>query len=310
MVFELLSDAAARLDDLVSAFVADLSAASHDYPNRICASRTRLRQELTRRRRVHKLPQTWTSERIIDRLSQLGLVHPLSTSDRPGSDLIALGLSPSSPETLLPEAVLSALYPAGIVSGATALAIHGLSTQRVFHHHITSLVPYHPAAQPNSTQSAPTKARRSPNLLGTPRLTLGEHTYYHHRRREDRLLGQQSWVVNRGLWVTVTDLPQTLLDTLISPAQAGGQAAVFEAWETAADSVEPAELDETLRRLKDPRLERRVGYLIDQLDLTPLTPLREHLDDVRLTADEPTPLLPGLGSGALDPYWQVTLPTP
>lgn len=71
-----------------------------------------------------------------------------------------------------------------------------------------------------------------------------------------------------GVPLRCTTLERTLIDGLQDPERCGGIASVFRAWVTARDSIELDALIYQVERYGVAILRQRVGYVLDQLDLT------------------------------------------
>jgi predicted transcriptional regulator of viral defense system len=111
--------------------------------------------------------------------------------------------------------------------------------------------------------------------------------------------------------IRVTTVEQTLVDTLHRPMSCGGAAVVFEAWDTGADRLDHNSLATLLARVDDPRLTRRVGYMLSHR----LGTLEPHLLSVLTAAQRRSPvltdavsLLNGVPYTTHDARWNLLVP--
>lgn len=139
--------------------------------------------------------------------------------------------------------------------------------------------------------------------------------YYLSDRDQRRIPGVQSRYFSNRTIFNVTTFEQTLLDTLHRPLHCGGQAVVFEAWETALSALNEARLLDYLRTIDDPKLDRRVGYLLTvAMKYKPGTALAEHLAHAagsQRAGREPSdyiPLLTGVRYQRTDDRWRLEVP--
>ena len=230
--------------------------------------------------------------------------------------LLAVGLG-TDIQTIHPLELLQAHVPTGIVCYMTALEVHGLTTQPAMHHHIarieTAPARLRASAETASTRAAARTVDHS-TKTAIPPLGQWQFTYqglrYYMTSREPRFLRyhQLRHLSDKSRY-RVTTLEQTLVDTLHRPTSCGGPAVVFEAWESAAEVLNPEKMTTLLRQIGDLRLLRRAGYMLGRGGLN-----REVLEELEVLGaptgeDEPAlSLLPGIPYSTLDPRWRVLVP--
>jgi predicted transcriptional regulator of viral defense system len=304
-----------------------VSVATDEFPTVRCWSSHKLRSLLggLRSTLVDERILTASFPRTDDLLAWLiaaGLVHPLPVE--PGSTakaedtfyLVEVGSSPQS--VVSPFELLQAFQPQGIVSFFSALSFHSLTTQTPPFHHSVALTP-RPPGQPreraipeteNTSSSSTTVPRR--DSLGSHAFTLAGARYYSTKRFRDLVPGVQTQILDARIHLRVTDIEQTLLDTLMHPEASGGQSVIFEAWEQGLSRAEPERLARYLQAIALPVLARRLGALLNLTGTAAPAPVRSVLDAARrLVPLEPTPQVPlfrGQPGDRLDPEWRVLTP--
>jgi predicted transcriptional regulator of viral defense system len=108
----------------------------------------------------------------------------------------------------------------------------------------------------------------------------------------------------------MTTLEQTLLDTLHKPWSCGGSSVVFEAWERGLPLLDETRVLEYLKKIGRTDLTRRVGYMLENNNYSPVDPkLCKLLNDAKAKVKKgqmlTIPLLPDVPSKALDDTWGV-----
>ncbi len=138
--------------------------------------------------------------------------------------------------------------------------------------------------------------------------------YYLSDRDQRRIPGVQSRYFSNRTIFNVTTFEQTLLDTLHRPLSCGGQATVFEAWESALSALDEERFLGYLRAIDDPKLDRRVGYLLTvAMHYKPGAALSAHLARARSQAEgqessDTIPLLTGIRYTRADDQWRLGVP--
>lgn len=251
-----------------------------------------------------------SAEQLLELLEKSGVLERLTSGERsPTMSIYAVG--PTTTRTIEPMELLMAAVPGGVICYFTALAYYGLTTQLATHHHVAKL---NVASKKQPARGRPpdalvrnlqSKPRR--NLLGTRLFEFDGLSYYETARARHTLAGVQQRQLNDRSIIRITTREQTLLDTLLRPHSCGGPTVVWEAWSHPMTDFDLARFTKHLEDLNDPKLSRRVGYMLAQLGQTDyphlMQFLRRSLPDSALT--EPIPLLPGLSGGQVDPVWRV-----
>ncbi len=315
------------LDRQKSAFQAELlrrvAVASEEFPTVRCWSARKFRGLLGHLRSSlldakiisSSFPRT---DALLDWLISTGLVFPLPVA--PGSSaqaetqfyLVEVGAGPQS--VVSPFELLQAFQPQGIVSFFSALSFHGLTTQPPPFHH-TAIPTPRPPGLPRErpvpeTSPSPTAAPHRDHL-GSHAFTHDSIRYYSTKRYRDLVPGIQTQILDPRIHLRVTDLEQTLLDTLMQPDACGGQSVIFEAWGN-LDRARPERLADYLHRLTLPVLTRRLGALLNLTGIAPPAPLLPVLAGARrLFASAPGPQVPlfrGQPGTLLDLEWNVLTP--
>jgi predicted transcriptional regulator of viral defense system len=255
-------------------------------------------------------------------LIDAGLVHPLPVeagSSAKAEDtfyLVEVGAGPQS--VVSPFELLQAFQPQGIISFFSALSYHGLTTQTPPFYHSVALTPRPPAAAPE--RATPDAAiTLAPSIPAAHRDSLGSHAftyagarYFSTKRFRDLVPGVQTRIIDPRIHLRVTDIEQTLLDTLMNPEASGSQSVIFEAWERGLDRARPERLAGYLQTIALPVLVRRLGALLNLTGAVIPAPLRSVLEQTRggLAVDSApqVPLFRGQSGDRFDPEWNVLTP--
>ena len=315
------------LDREKSRFQAELlrrvAIASEEFPTVRCWSARKFRGLLGRLRSSlieakaasSSCPRT---EALLDWLVSIGLVFPLPvvaghTAQAEGLFyLVEVGAGPQS--VVSPFELLQAYQPQGILSFFSALSIHGLTTQPPPFHHSAILTSrplnrFQERPIPETPSIATTTPRRDP--LGSHTFTHEGIRYYSTKRYRDLVSGVQTQILAPRIHLRVTDLEQTLLDTLMQPDSCGGQSVIFEAW-THLDRAQPERLANYLLLFKQPVLTRRLGALLNLTGIAPppslLPVLAEARRQLATTPGTRVTLFRGQIGSLLDPEWNVLTP--
>ncbi|MBC8121256.1 MAG: hypothetical protein H7Y22_05385 [Gemmatimonadaceae bacterium] len=216
-------------------------------------------------------------------------------------------------ESTEPLEILQATARDGIICYFTAVHFHGLTTQGVSHHHIARLRHYPQPQQGQKDRPESLGERKAFDPLGSKQFTYRGMPYYLTQRERDLVVGVQRRYLDERTIIRITTLEQTLLDALHRPMSCGGPAVVFEAWETALERLDERRLAEYLEAIASSEVDRRVGYMLENLGHRPggvlgerLARMREEL--ARATNQTPIALLPGTESDSINPYWLVEVP--
>jgi predicted transcriptional regulator of viral defense system len=304
-----------------------VSTASEEFPTVRCWSSRKLRSLLgglrssllDQRLVTSSFPRT---DGLLAWLSDAGLVHPLPVE--PGVTakaedtfyLVEVGSGPQS--TVSPFELLQAFQPQGIVSFFSALSFHSLTTQTPPFHHSVALTPRPPsiprerAAPEIVTSSVPAASAVRRDSLGSHAFTYAGTRYFSTKRFRDLVPGVQTQILDPRIHLRVTDIEQTLLDTLMHPDASGGQSVIFETWEQGLGRARPERMAGYLEAIALPVLTRRVGALLNLTGAAIPAPLRSVLEQVRrlLSVDSvpQVPLFRGQSGDRLDPEWNVLTP--
>jgi hypothetical protein len=335
-----LLDDTAFMEGLLAGLAERLAAPTDEIPSARCVAKPTLIRELGAIRDRLAIPRfrRVSGTNLLQLLVRGGLAHPVPLDDLraglPADRLYTVGIG-VDPARLDPIELLQAHVPRGVVCYFTALGVHGLTTQLPSHHHIAQLttaradVPSRDVPAFRHDSAARTVDGTVPrggvladagpgqvHPLGTREFAYGGLAYYVTSREASRVAGIQSRYLNDRTRFRITTLEQTLLDTLHRPHNCGGPPVVYEAWETGAERLNPERLAQLLERIGDPRLARRVGYMLDQYATSPSPALAEVLSRARPSStgagssgdDTVVPLLPGVPSTAIDAHWGLAVP--
>jgi predicted transcriptional regulator of viral defense system len=113
--------------------------------------------------------------------------------------------------------------------------------------------------------------------------------------------------------IRITNLEQTLLDTLHRPLSCGGTAVVLEAWERGLARVDEEQLAAYLREMQYLPTAQRLGYLLASMQYVPGLQLKAALDESLSQLDPHAPsqyqqLFPGMRFENLTHPWLVYVP--
>jgi predicted transcriptional regulator of viral defense system len=290
---------------------------SADLPNIQWLSEPRLKRLLVDVRKAAKATPTLSEDTLLNMLIEsklakmLNLDEHLSTKQVHNIYCLKLGsMPPISPVELLQTTQVS--FDRSVICYFTALEYHELTTQEPPYYHIASLKkPTRPkgAAQLQSASGQTALSNRTPDL-GTL-LFKYEGVPYYVTYRDPRLIpGIQTVHLSSTCQVRMTTLEQTLLDTLHKPWSCGGPSVVFEAWERGLPLLDETRVLEYLKKIGRTDLTRRVGYMLENNNYSPVHPkLCKLLNDAKAKVKKgqrPTiPLLPDVPSKSLDDTWGV-----
>jgi predicted transcriptional regulator of viral defense system len=174
---------------------------------------------------------------------------------------------PYARNTLIDEReLLLELHPYATISHATALVFHGLTNDQP-----TNLVATIPtgsdtaALQPIGTAPEDWEGIAAPPIQ-RPANILGRPTEW-HRVKPERIYGHAEYRPN-GIALRITILERTLIDAISDPHLSGGIANVLTAWVRARYLINVKTLIELTERTGVKLTRARIGYLLEQLQLT------------------------------------------
>ena len=163
------------------------------------------------------------------------------------------------------EEVLMEMHPYAALSHFSALAFHGLTPQlpKELHASIpkdggSGIVPIGTSEADRST-FAIIRGREVNSIFG--------RAVHWHRLNEDRIFGSCEYT-HHGFPLRVTTPERTLLDGLMYPDKCGGFATVLRAWAASRDLLDVNQVVRLTERFEVAVLRQRVGYLLEELNLT------------------------------------------
>ena len=259
----------------------------------------------------------YAKEQITSWLQQIGLLALIPVDYGRGKSLARtrfysfdVAKSPSSHASHLE--LLQAYAPEGTICFFTAIGFHSLSTQPPVHHHIA--IPtetYVRSAVPKVAARKHPPTKRTPrNPLGTALFSYGGLPYYKTSRETRFLRGSQLRYIGPTAIIRITDLEQTLLDTLQRPLHCGGPAVVFEAWDQGIKKLHEDRLAHYLASMQHRPTAQRLGYMFTSFDYKPGDELTAVLNQYRSQLDATDPsvyqqLFPGMRYDTLLRPWLV-----
>jgi len=292
---------------------------STELPNVQWLSEPRLKRLLVDIRKAAKAPPTLSGVKLLRMLVDSKLAQMLKLDDCPSSKkphvvyYLELGAMPSiSPVELLQTTQVS--FDRSVICYFTALEYHELTTQETPHHHIASLkstsgqiVSEPLPSSPGNDNTQTGQSDRAPSL-GTLLFYYQGVPYYVTYRDPKWVPGIQTVLLSPTCQVRMTTLEQTLLDTLHKPWSCGGPSVVFEAWERGVPLLDDTRLFEYLKKIGRADLTRRVGYMLENNNFSPVdSGLCKLLSDAKAKAKEGLlpiiPLLPDVPSKTLNETW-------
>jgi hypothetical protein len=282
---------------------------------------TDLVREIETIKRAHRaeLKTTFPPAReVLRHLEEIGWIQvvPLETPpERPASPTVyKIDMEAGPADTADPLEVLQACQPDGVLCYFGVVAFHELTTQTAPFFHIARLVDAPPVrVKPALEKQAEPLPERNP--LGQELFRYQGASGYLTKRRRSDVVGVQRRVIGSRTSLRMTTLEQTLLDTMRYPRHCGGESVVFEAWERAVDRWDVDRLADHLAQLNQPEADRRVGAMLDLLDMPGgSTKLQARLDIVREALEKSNvmpPEIPVLADHEyprVHPIWRVRLP--
>jgi hypothetical protein len=265
---------------------------------------------------------SFSARTVVQRLQDAGLARsietiPLCTSRsavaHSDMEFYVLGLGVGRHADVDPLELLQAFQPQGILCGLSAIVLHELTTQVPSHHHVARIVPAKPLSPVASrrVQGGETRIILPRDPLGTAAFKYQGVKFYLNKRTHP-IAGVQIRVHAEKTRLRVTNLEQTLLDTLEYPAPCGGEAIIHEAWDRGLGDVDQERMASILSASDTPlRLLRRLGAMLDLVDYSPgplLTALLATFAREVPKDEMPLPLLPGGTYPGFNPRWRVQVP--
>ena len=202
-----------------------------------------------------------------------------------------------------PLELLQAKETNGVICYFSALNYHNLTTQMVPHHHVSQLKSEDGVGQPSTAN----RSQKIPRL-GSLLFKYDDIPYYLTRRISSRVPGVKSYFFSQKTIIRITDLEQTLLDTLHRPWSCGGASVVMEAWENGIQRLDQERLASHLISINHPLLTRRAGCMLAQFSFRmEATSLDRLLSETKsATSSMPAEfLLPAIPGRRMDEAWNL-----
>lgn len=248
---------------------------------------------------------------ILRRLEKIGWIRPIEVEWIKGGEgrFYRLELDPQDQLHVDPFELLQGYAPDGIICYFGALNYHELTTQIPPFYHVARLRKGVPLFVPPSPALADKKLSPA-SPLGTELFSFGGIHYYLTTRYPQYIPGVQLRLVSGRNALRITDLEQTLLDTLMHPLPCGGLTVILEAWERAADRLDRSRLLAHLHVIGQPALWRRTAALLESLEIGVDHGLAAQADQALIAAPtaDPLPLLPGFPFSGSSGRWHVGIP--
>jgi predicted transcriptional regulator of viral defense system len=312
-----------RWDRFQSLFREEISKTSDDRPNVRYWKSSDLVKIITAIRLQHRAELLTTFSRgkaTLLRLEEVGWVKPIAITwdakQNPTLKLYQIQLYSNDAITTDPLELLQGYEPKGVVCYFGALQHYDLTTQIPPFYHIARVrsgpLPTLPTNEPTTKPTG--KPARAYNPMGTALFTLDGLQFYETSRYPALMPGVQVRLLSGRSGIRITDLEQTLLDTLTHPLQCGGSAVVFEAWDRVADRIDSIRLLVHLEAINRTALWRRAAAMLTLTqilnnDSTLRYAFEEKLSIMgSLPEHDELPLLPDHEFSQLDPTWRVRIP--
>lgn len=251
----------------------------------------------------------------------MGLLIPIPVKTRFGGEIadefFTYGVPEFDSSSVDPLELLQAISPTGIICYFSALSRLELITQIASHHHVAipthRLSSYLPMNHPNEkgrTNKGPSTNR---SRLGTASFYYDGIPFYTTKRLSDNIPGTTLTMLSPRVNIRVTNLEQTLLDTLQFPIHCGGSETVFEAWKSGLEMIDEAVIIDYLKRINIRPLTRRFATILDLFGIQPTSALKDYLlssKELYLQTDDfhLIPLLRGLEFPNLHEEWNIQIP--
>lgn len=258
------------------------------------------------------LAESQTSKRISGRqllhlLEQSGLGEPIAlkseTEGGPSVRLWKVGFG--ADQDVDPLELLQAKETNGVICYFSALNYHSLTTQMVPHHHVSQLK----SVDGVGLTSTANRSQKIPSL-GSLLFKHDAIPYYLTRRISSRVPGVKNYFLSQRTIISITDLEQTLLDTLHRPWSCGGAPVVMEAWENGIQRLDQEKLASHLVSIDHPPLTQRAGCMLAQFSFQiEAISLDRLLSEAKASSsDMPAEfLLPTIPGHSMDKAWNLEI---
>ena len=260
----------------------------------------------------------YTATEVIHRLQEIEwlraiVVDSLGDSNSP-SELFLLDMEAREGDVIDPLEVLQGYKPQGVLCYFGVLGHLGLTTQVAPFFHVAYIdkSPL-PTVRPIPKVSAKVdEALPNRNPLGREAFQFEGAPCYVTKRNVALIPGIQTRIIGPRTMLRMTTMEQALLDVLGYPLHCGGESVVFEAWERGATQWNPDRLADYLMKINRTELDRRVGAMMDVLQIkVDSKKLQVRLDEVRTQLRKSrvvVPLLPGFTYPNVNSNWKVCVP--
>jgi len=233
------------------------------------AQLTNLIQELRIQYRAELRTTFPPGKAVIGRLEKIGWIKPVPIiwSKAVTQIMYRISLDDTAEVAIDPLELLQGYAPRGVLCYFGALRYHELTTQIPRFYHVAKM---RTGALPDAAKEYPSLPTLNPvekpyNPMGTEIFIMADTVFYETSRYPALVPGTQVRLLTSRSGLRITDLEQTLLDTLTHPLQCGGSAVVFEAWERALEQIDPARLCLHLESINQLTLWRRVATILSVL---------------------------------------------
>jgi len=258
-----------------------------------------------------------SAKELIQRLIAIGWIRRIPTESPARGALAPLlylaDMEATKEEALDPLELLQGYRPDGVLCYFGVLGHHGLTTQVAPFFHVAFLkespLPLSRAAVSKPAKSTGAKVKYDP--LGRKVFNFEGVSCYLTKRNPAFVPGIQTRIVGSRTILRMTTIEQSLLDTLGHPLHCGGESVVFEAWERGASQWNTDRLAEYLEEIDLPELDRRVGAMLDTLEIkADSQKLNTRLEAVRQCRADAVelPLLRGFSYPNLNRTWNIRVP--
>ncbi len=206
------------------------------------------------------LPDTAKVNQLIKKLDVAGVIQRVEKISGVYRIIVPYASVISSPD----EAVIQEANPLSVFSNLTAAAYHDLTYEIPNEFHLTqyrrSTIRSPLGTTPEDWIDLPEPRQRTPAFInGAP--------IYWHKAKSDwdfgHILGY-----SQGCPIYITDPERTLLDALRFPDRCGGTTEVLRIWKRAQPTLRLDVLVDYVVRFNQTLLRQRVGFLLEQLELT------------------------------------------
>lgn len=293
------------LENIVNQLKNRLEEPSEEIPSTQIFTYKNLRSLLLECYKNTNIKKKLTGKELLDHLIKSGLAKKLDIHLKNNNKAIYyVGLG--NVKNIDHLEILQASDPHGVICYFSAISYHQLTTQITPHNHIATLNNIPKLNAQNHQNYASSKIPK----LGTLLFYYAGIPYYSTKRDKDLVPGIQSVYFSEKTIIKITNLEQTLLDTLHRPWSCGGPSVVFEAWKKGLDNLNESRLTKHLTLINKSLYIRRVGCMLDLNQYSVKNPqLLEILKNaMQKTENSINRLLPAVPSKVLDKKWNLELP--